>query len=213
MTKKEVISILEKADLNDEMDDWEVNDAIHEHTRESFTVSSGMSKICIVFKNLPFVIKYSHNRYEDKEDGVDESVQEAELYQAAKVAGIEMFFPKTEILCTINYVTFVAQEKIDYSTSGVPFKKKDKYCRVCKTTSNRIYQKMQNEINNVPGGGRSLDRLWAGVAISLYGKKLCKKLCDFIVTYQINDLHGNNIGYKDDRPILLDFSGYSRSSC
>lgn len=213
MTKEEVIRILEKANLNDEMDDSEIISAIREYTRESFTVSNGMSKICIIFKDLPFVIKYSHNRYEDKEDGVDESVQEAELYQAAKVAGIEMFFPKTEILCTINYVTFVAQEKIDYSARNVPFKKKDKYYRVCKTASHKIYQKMQDEINHVPDGGRRLDPLWAGVAISLYGKKLCKKLCDFIVTYQINDLHGNNIGYKNDKPILLDFSGYSRSSC
>lgn len=213
MTKEEVIRILEKANLNDEMDKYEVRDALDEETKEPFKVNSGCSKICIWFKNFPYVIKYSHNLYEDKENGIDESVQEAKLYQAAKVEGIEKFFPETEILCSIGGITFVMQEKIDYSALNVPDKKRTKYLRISKTTNYRIFSKMQNEIYHVPGGGRRLDHLWAGVAISLYGKKLCKKLCDFIVTYQINDLHGNNIGYKNDKPILLDFSGYSRSSC
>ena len=213
MTKEEVIRIFKNADLNDEMNKYEVRDILDEKTKEPFKVNSGCSKICICFKNFPYVIKYSHNLYGDKTDSIDESVKEAELYQVAKAEGIEKFFPETEILCSINGITFVMQEKIDYPVSEAPYKKINKYRRISRTTTRKIYQKMQNEINNVPGGGRSLDSLWAGVAISLYGKKLCKKLCDFIVTYQINDLHGNNIGYKDDRPILLDFSGYSRSSC
>lgn len=211
MTKEEVIRILKDSDLNDELEDYEVLDIIEEHTSEEVNAVAGCSKMCIIFKNFPYVIKYSHNIYGDKIEGAGEAEKEIEIYTAAKMAGVERFFPKTEIFCTINGILFVAQEKIDYPTTKVPNKKRTKYLRISKTTKYKIFNKMQNEIYKVPGS-RSLDRLWAGVALSLYGKKLCKKLCDFIVTYQINDLHGNNIGYKDDKPILLDFSGYSRSS-
>lgn len=51
---------------------------------------------------------------------------------------------------------------------------------------------------------------WACMALTLYGKKLCRKLCAFIVENAINDLHTSNIGYNHNKPIILDFSGYDR---
>ena len=60
------------------------------------------------------------------------------------------------------------------------------------------------------GFNRRLSREWAKLAISLYGKKTCKSLCDFIVEYGINDLHEENLGFKNNKPVILDFSGYYR---
>lgn len=57
---------------------------------------------------------------------------------------------------------------------------------------------------------RDLDTTWGKLVISLYGKQITKKLCKFIKEYKINDLHGANIGYKNGKPIILDFSGYYR---
>ena len=57
---------------------------------------------------------------------------------------------------------------------------------------------------------RNLDPLWAKMALVIYGKKLCKTLCEFIIENKINDLHESNIGYKNNRPIILDFSGFDR---
>lgn len=48
------------------------------------------------------------------------------------------------------------------------------------------------------------------LVLTLYGKKLCRKLCAFIVENAINDLHTSNIGYNHNKPIILDFSGYDR---
>ena len=48
------------------------------------------------------------------------------------------------------------------------------------------------------------------MALVIFGKKLVKSLCEFIVENDINDLHENNIGYKDNLPVILDFSGYKR---
>lgn len=57
---------------------------------------------------------------------------------------------------------------------------------------------------------RELDSLWSRMVISIYGKKMCKSLCDFIRENKINDLHCHNLGYKNNKPIILDFSGYYR---
>ena len=120
-----------------------------------------------------------------------------------------MFFPKTEVFCTYNGVIFVIQEKIDFSTSNLPIKKDDRYSYKTRNVSPSIIEKMNGCFSQM-SRGRELNPLWASMAIILYGKRKCKALCKFIVENNINDLHGSNIGYLKDKPIILDFSGYHR---
>lgn len=169
-------------------------------------VSEGASKICLVFKKFPFVIKWNTYNY-------GEAVQEVEIYKAAVACGLGYFFPKTELFYERNGVSFVLQEKVDCSAGDA--RHKEDYVkvikRITKTPTSKIYDKMQADFNKAGNCyRRTLDEDWAKMVISLYGKKVAKALCKFIIAHKINDLHSSNIGYKDFRPILLDFSGYHR---
>lgn len=172
----------------------------------AINVDDGASKICIVFKNFPFVIKWSP-------DGGDEAMQEVSIYEDAVNCNIGFFFPKTELFYEHNGVSFVMQEKVDYSASEMY---REKHCmtavkRITKTPTDKIYQKVRGEFLRAGCRySRDLDEFWAKMAISLYGKKTVKSLCKFVVKHKINDLHSNNIGYKNLRPVILDFCGYHR---
>lgn len=199
-----------------EIDRWDSRGDIQERIRDHFpecvseiTVKEGASKKCLVFQNENFVIKWAS---EDVDPENDEGIKEAEIYQDAKEKHLEQFFPKTELLAEINGVIFVKQEKIDFSCSCTPFFKSRKYDRIARTVSDHIFDKMASQIRKAGNTNysRELDYTWGRMVISLYGKKVAKALCDFIIDHEINDLHGGNLGYKNNKPVLLDFSGYDR---
>lgn len=121
-----------------------------------------------------------------------------------------MFFPKTEVLLINNGVIFVIQDKIDFSSLNTPTATEDRYLYKTKTVSPAIIEKMESCFSSM-ARGRDLDTTWASMAIVLYGKKKCKALCRFVIENNINDLHRSNIGYLNNRPIILDFSGYHRN--
>lgn len=212
MTIEEVFDLLVDLNIENEDDEWTINKKIVKagYDIRKFSIYSGASKFCLVFKDTDFVLKWAHG-YDSQ--AYNEAVKEAEIYENAKCAGLECFFPKTKIFGEFNGIIFVAQEKIDFSTADVPNVKYIKYNRIAHTTANRIKDKMQKQFNEACSNGnytRPLNRQWAGMVLSLYGKRKAKQLCQFIIKHQINDLHSDNLGYKDDRPIIFDFSGYSR---
>lgn len=177
------------------------------YTEPEYRVCDGASKLCIVPKHSNFVIKWSISY--SSEEGYDEAYDEVLIYQRAVKAGLEMFFPKTEVFCTYNDVIFVIQDKIDFSSLNIPSAIEDRYLYKTKTVSSAIIEKMEDRFSSIVRG-RDLDTLWASMAIVLYGKKKCKALCRFVIENEINDLHRSNIGYLKNRPIILDFSGYHR---
>ena len=173
-----------------------------------YQVCDGASKMCIVPKNADFVVKWSTAYFANEKD-YDEAYEEVLIYQKATKAGLEMFFPKTEVLCTVNGVVFVVQEKIDFSALNTPRNKESKYIYKTKTVSPAIIDKIDTCFQSIHRG-RSIDTTWASMAIIIYGKRKCKTLCKFVIENGINDLHSSNIGYLRDRPVILDFSGYHR---
>ena len=177
------------------------------YTEPEYRVCDGASKLCIVPKHSNFVIKWSTSY--SSEEGYDEAYDEVLIYEKAIKAGLEMFFPKTEVFCTYNGVIFVIQDKIDFSSLNTPSAIEDRYLYKTKTVSSAIIEKMEDCFSSIVRG-RDLDTLWASMAIVLYGKKKCKALCRFVIENEINDLHRSNIGYLKNKPIILDFSGYHR---
>lgn len=177
------------------------------YSEPEYRLCDGASKLCIVPKHSNFVIKWSTCFNYD--DGFNEAYDEVLIYQRAVKAGLEMFFPKTEVFCIHNGVIFVIQEKIDFSTYNIPTSKENRYTHKTRTVSPAVIEKMDNCFYQMRRG-RELNPLWASMAIVLYGKRKCKALCKFIIENSINDLHGSNIGYLKDKPIILDFSGYHR---
>lgn len=208
MTRAEVKELLDKLELSSRMDEYDVRDRVEElGYRHLVSVRDGATKICLVFKdNTDFIVKWSYNCDDDN----SESVKECRIYACAVEAGLGFFFPKTEIMGKWGDVTVVIQDKVDYSASDCSYDKKVYYQNIARTVTSRIFRKMENGFKIGSAYDRDLDRTWGRLVISLYGKQVTKKLCEFIKEYKINDLHGSNIGYKNDRPIILDFSGYYR---
>ncbi len=179
------------------------------YSSPNYRVSDGASKLCIIPKDADFVVKWTSNPCSFDKD-YDEAYDEVLIYQKAVKAGLEMFFPKTEVLLTNNGVIFVIQDKIDFSSLNTPSAIEDRYLYKTKTVSPAIIEKMEDCFSSMVRG-RDLDTTWASMVIVLYGKKKCKALCRFIIENEINDLHRSNIGYLKNRPIILDFSGYHRN--
>ena len=174
---------------------------------KDFKLNEGSSKLCIMFVNKPYVIKWARP-YE-----IDEAMEEVYNYEKAVAYGLEKFFPKTAFLFEFNGMKFVVQEKIDCSCYNLHLENliEKKVKKIGKTATEKIVAKMEKAIcKQKHGFNRTLSREWAKTAISLYGKKTCKSLCDFIVENGINDLHESNLGFKNNKPIILDFSGYHR---
>lgn len=213
MTKEAAIAIIKSLDI-----DYTDNDTYYIGKKiqnsiffNEISVYSGASKVCLLFDNADFVVKYVPGYRYQKELEENEALREVKIYEKAKEANLDMFFPYTEDMGIINGTHFVLQEKIDFSAAKVPDLKKVKYRNITKTVRERIINKINKgfQVKN-SHCRRYLNDLWASMILVLYGKTVCKKLCNFIQENRINDLHDNNIGYKNDKPIILDFSGYFR---
>ena len=209
-TKGELKALLATLDITKNTTRRKVKELLADkgYSEPEYRIREGATKLCIVPKNADFVIKWSITYYEDSDDW-DEALEEVSIYNKAVEAGLGMFFPKTEVFCVVNGITFVIQEKIDFSTLNTPNSKESKYKYQTRTVSPIIIAKMDNCFYQMKRG-RELNPLWASMAIVLYGKRKCKALCKFIIENSINDLHYSNIGYLKDKPIILDFSGYHR---
>ena len=212
--RKEMKRILLAGNLSSSNDDsWSVRRILEaatpDFTFHDYKIHSGASKLCLCNEDGEYVCKcVTDDRY-------NEAVQEAKVYAKAVEAGLEKFFPYTEIAFETNGITFVFQEKVQYSASSLPCSFERKFSKQCQTSldsEKRIWKKMEREFKRAGDKdySRDLDQLCACMALTIYGKKFCQKLCAFIVENAINDLHDSNIGYNHNKPIILDFSGYDR---
>ena len=112
------------------------------YTEPEYRVCDGASKLCIIPKHSNFVIKWSISY--SSEEGYDEAYDEVLIYEKAVKAGLEIFFPKTEVFCTYNGVIFVIQDKIDFSSLNTPSAIEDRYLYKTKTVSSAIIEKMED---------------------------------------------------------------------
>ena len=181
---------------------YSMEDALQGVSAPAFSVDSGASKGCIIPKDSDFVIKWTRDKRER------EAEQELEIYQEAVARGIDFLFPQTCFLCEVSGVKFFAQQKVDCSRSNLNRKTYIKYEKITKTVKAEILRKAQKGFYNY--SWRSVDTLWLSMVISLYGKKTTLKLEQFTMEFKINDLHDSNIGFINNRPVLLDFCGYHR---
>ena len=209
-TKDELKALLATLDITKNTKRRQVKELLADkgYSEPEYRIQEGATKLCIVPKNADFVIKWSITYYDDSDDW-DEALEEVSIYNKAVEAGLGMFFPKTEVFCVVNGITFVIQEKIDFSALNTPRNKESKYIYKTKTVSPAIIDKIDTCFQSIRRG-RSIDTTWASMAIVIYGKRKCKTLCRFVIENGINDLHLSNIGYLRDRPVILDFSGYHR---
>ncbi len=123
---------------------------------------------------------------------------ECDIYEKAKEAGLEKYFLKTQCIGSVNSHPIYTQEKADNTLFevknyaydgdfGLPELKK-------KHEGIDIYM---------------IDPQWVYDFISFYGIDELVKLQDFLRENKLDrDLHSENIGYRDGKPILIDYSDY-----
>lgn len=164
---------------------------------KNLSVNYGATKYCLIDNQGDYVIKW------DKDTSYGDTEKEYEVYQKAIEKGIAFLFPQTEILCRINGVAIVLQRKVDYSCGNMSYKQEDALNYQCRTVKIEMVQKVDRNIyrSRVPN-------LWIKSLICIYGKKITKLFEEFTHEQKINDLHSNNVGYLNGKPIVLDFSGY-----
>ena len=182
---------------------WRIESILQFYNADDIKISSGATKFCLIIPTVDFVIKWSKDI--DNED----TVREISIYEDSVANHLDCFFPKTELFAEIDGYAFVKQEKIDYAACDMRYTERRRYEKISRTVPHNLVEKMNRGVQ-LPNCDycRQLDYLWAKVVISLYGKKCAKDLCDFIQKHYISDLHKANIGYKNHRPVILDFCGY-----
>ena len=216
--KEELDEILEALsygtfDENDEADFYPaVVQPFSEKYKKPFDYATGATKGVLIFEQLGFVIKipfccnsedyddyyecYNYFTGADTDNGWDYCEVEADKYQRAEEEGISMCFAKTEKIGEIDGYPIYMQElasiykNVDYQSSHTEEDSRQ-VNSIC--DSNNFY------IFNIE---------WLSDAFHFYGEKIFHKLLEFIRTVGINDLHDGNIGYIENRPVLVDYSSF-----
>lgn len=196
-------------------DGWALCNYLRRKLAENFQVrmENGCSKYVLYFIDYPFVLKMDSIDSDGNRGG--ECEREVELYKKAVELGLEKFFPKTELFCYLGDTPIVIQEKVDFADCNIPSAAKVR--EIERIARSALHQKLCYKImnylrENADFRVRSISSRWLSACVRLYGKKTVFELEKFIIDNRINDLHGNNVGWLNSKPVILDFSGYWRSS-
>ena len=132
-----------------------------------------------------------------KDHNWDHCLTEYEVYEAAKENGLDIFFPKTEIMGECKSGTIIKQERVlDFY----------EYCSI---SEDRTIELVYLDAKYCD----LIDSQWIAAAIERYGKAMVDKLIDFLednFPIVVEDLHNGNIGFRENGdPIILDFSGWN----
>lgn len=123
---------------------------------------------------------------------------ESVIYQLAVEEGLGAYFAEEQYLGTIDNTPVYYQTRcIPLSECSIDYNSKDYIQKrtMSRTACKKIDMYCFNEI-------------WIADFIQQYGEAELKRLHDFLIKYEIDDLRPSNIGYLDGAPILFDYAGY-----
>lgn len=175
----------------------------------------GATKFVIVPRNENYVIKIPFTHY--YEGDIDDYAElqfsdygrslkpgdycdiEVERYKVFKKYGLEKFFAETQFLGSYHDFDFYIQQKV--------------------TPHNRNSHKKQHSKETENSAKRlrfaadeTFNLEWLMNAIDYYGEDEVEELVDFLGDNNyLSDYHGGNLGYIEDRPVILDYSGFEES--
>lgn len=169
-------------------------------SNEGWNIYYGASKFVLINHKKDFVIKFSTTEYKNYVRA------EAVIYKEAIKRGLDMLFPETEL---VPGTDIVLQRKVDFSVSYAPNEFFRKICRQTQTVNTEIIDDMRHDILMAQRvNERTVNFRWLSLIVVLYGKKKIRELVQLIEDFDINDLHEDNIGFLNGRPVFLDFSGF-----
>jgi len=185
----------------------------------SFQVKNGMTKGVLIPLSKDYVIKIPFMGYESfingfhlfdgafepEEDAYKElqgswnyCQREEEIYNLAKEYHVAEFFAQVKQIDNFeNYPIYLQPYANIGSKSMISLE--DDARKVVKV------RKFCEEM-----GFYAFNTRWMADALEYYGFSKVKEFCFFMNKFYLNDdLHEENIGYIDNRPVLVDYGGYS----
>jgi len=179
----------------------QLSDKSRFHKIPNCTRATGAFKECLIFPDMDYVLKVPFAFYKNSREG-NACEDEIRTYQSAKEAGVEKVFLETWFIGYLaNGRPVYGQAKADYISNSLPESKKKKYERITQTVSENMRSKVIRGMYD-----HSVNRLWVGMFISLYGKNFARKFETWTKETHLTDFHSGNIGYRKDKPIILDYN-------
>lgn len=177
---------------------------------------SGATKIVLFPFEGNYVVKipFSHDSYNDsycddendekpnqfygagEPDGWDYCRAETILYEKAEKFHIEDCFLKTELLGYVHSHPIYIQEKVEmyFSRNDESPKDWDSEQKI------QLYCQSHNYW--------CFNSYWIDDFLKFYGEKMFDLLSKFLRDNCIHDLHGGNLGYINNRPVIVDYGSY-----
>ena len=153
----------------------------------SIRVDYGATRYCVIFEELGVVLKRDDSDY-----GGGFCDREAFLYQKAKEYHIERAFLPIEYLGRGWFIQPYANLGAwpTLKSNGISSKHEIKF--------NAFKSRMQDvDINSV----------WLLHLYKYYGWDFFKSFFHFCKRYRVNDLHCENVGFINKKPVVFDYSG------
>lgn len=171
-------------------------------------VCSGASRGVLIFRPVGNIDEYSTNvqrlfSYVVKFDLSDEKYTEKEVkyYEDAVDEGLEDYFAEIHKGGNFDGVDYYVMEQVkcdeDRSSSEM-------YLAYCE----KMDMDSEDEESVDEYCDQSSEEILYTFIENVYGEKVADRINDFCIDHDINDIHNGNIGYLNDKPIIIDYAGY-----
>lgn len=127
----------------------------------------------------------------------DYCAREEYLYKLAVKYGVEKYFLHTQCIGYVNDHPIYVQERADeigYEKEGSSHSKEER-----DSTKEELKRRGLNGHLNIG---------WSIEFLAAYGYDEYEKLINFLENEYVCDLHSGNIGYKNGKPVLIDYCGF-----
>jgi hypothetical protein len=175
-----------------------------EKYKKPFTYEAGATKGVLMFKDLGFVIKIPFVGDNDDyfygsgySDGWNYCQTEEKRFEFAKEYGLDQCFLELKYIGHIDNYPIYLQEYISEVGGGIHYAS--------------YSDKERNEMTDrCEGSGYNcFNPNWLLDAFKYYGEEIFYKLLRFIDDYDIDDLHGANLGYQNGQPLIIDYASFN----
>ena len=210
-----IFDFLSECELDSDLSEDDFYDKIISHLPKdiSYKYDNGVTKVVIIFPGADYVIKIPFTGewgYDDDDNAIffefksgsecvpwDYCQGEVEKYELAENEEIEQFFAKTECIGHLHGHPIYIQERAEIlgkiDGHQYPLEKRTPIKTKCREQ-----------------GFRCFDANWA-VDLFEYceGEEGTFNAVMHFATQYLSDLHCDNIGYINGRPVLVDYAGYN----
>ena len=163
--------------------------------------SHGETRWCFWFDDCDMVIKIP--RFDGGRD-FDYCQRELHNYEKARIYRVERILLPIEYIGEYGAVSVYLQPRFTYSHDDMSAGKHNTLRKKLNNIPNRS-KVLASSLNNLYS---RVDREWYARVLQLYGKKFLASFEKFSRDARLNDLHDGNIGWRNGRPIILDYAGY-----